>query len=79
MRRTDPSVFSVMVKLIYIGRYFSWLTVTLKHCGHSRFLLCHFTNYNVSKPSWVCPAHFVLIIVPFLPLKLSSFYPVKTY
>lgn len=24
-----------------------------------------FSNDNVSKPSWVCPAHLVLIIVPF--------------
>lgn len=30
------------------------------------------SNDNVSKPSWVCPAHLVWIIVPFLPLKFSS-------
>lgn len=36
-----------------------------------------FPNDNVSKPSWVCPAHFVLITVPFLPLKFATFFQSK--
>lgn len=45
-----PWIFYVMVKLICIGRYSSWLTVILKHCAHSRFLLCHFQMIMCQNP-----------------------------
>lgn len=38
-----------------------------------------FPNDNVSKPSWVCPAHLVLITVPFFPSSFFFFFSQSRY
>lgn len=58
----------------YLRRQVFFLPCNLETLRSQEIFALPFSNDNVSKPSWVCPAHLVLITVPFLPLKFSSLF-----
>lgn len=73
----DTSLNFLCHSWTYLHRQVFFLPCNLETLLSQQIFALPFSNDNVSKPSWVCPAHFVLIIVPFLPLKFSSFFQSK--
>lgn len=73
----DTSLNFLCHSWTYLHRQVFFLPCNLETLQSQQIFALPFSNDKVSKPSWVCPAHLVLITVPFLPLKFCSFFQSK--
>lgn len=76
-RQWDTSLNFLCHSWTYLHRQVFFLPCNLETLWSQQIFALPFSNDNVSKPSRVCPAHLVLITVPFFPLKFSSFFQSK--